>query len=259
MPLMSTTYPKTQTGRESESKRAEASPINVSDNERILSTIAGATLAYLGVKRGTLGGLGLAAAGGMLAYRGMTGHCGLYSKLGVSSAKPAAPSKYFARGIHVESAVTVNKTPAELYQFWRKLENLPQIMDHLESVAVIDEKKSHWTARGPAGTSVSWDAEIINDVPNETIAWRSLAGAQVDNAGSVRFIPAPKDRGTEVHVVLDYIPPGGTLGKWVARLFGEDPQLQIESDLRRFKQRMETGEVATIRNQPRGMCESQTS
>lgn len=252
---MSTTSIHAQ-NRASSPAQPHGTSVNVGDPERLISAVAGAALAIAGIKRGSLGGLGVAAVGGMLAYRGLSGHCSLYDKLGFSSAKPAAPSKYFDHGIHVEVAVSIDKEPAELYAFWRKLDNLPQFMEHLEAVEVIDENRSHWRARGPAGSSVSWDAEIINDVPNETIAWRSLGGAQVDNAGSVRFIPAPAGRGTEVHVVFDYIPPARSLGKWIARLFGEDPQLQIETDLRRFKQIMETGEVTTTENQPRGQCRS---
>src|SRR5207249_522508 len=147
--------------------------------------------------------------------------------------------------------------PWELYEYWRKLENLPSIMSHLKEVRAIDEKRSHWIAKAPslAGGSVEWDAEIINDEPNALIAWRSLPGADVDNAGSVRFVPAPGDRGTEVKVVIDYIPPAGKVGSWVAKLFGEEPQQQIMEDLRKFKRVMETGEFATTKGQPRGSCD----
>jgi uncharacterized membrane protein len=127
-------------------------------------------------------------------------------------------------------------------------------MKHVESVSVLDEKRSHWVVRGPAGSTVEWDAEIINDEPNALIAWRSLDNAEVDNAGSVRFVPGPEGRGTEVRVVLDYIPPAGRVGKWVARLFGEEPSQQIHEDLRRFKRLMETGEIPTIEGQPTGNC-----
>jgi uncharacterized membrane protein len=218
---------------------------NVGDNERVLSIVGGATLAVLGVRHGGLGGLIAFAAGGALAYRGISGHCGLYDKLGVSSAKPAPPERYFKHGIHVDVSITIDKPADELYNFWRSFENLPQIMSHLQSVKVHDDKRSTWTAKGPAGTSPTWDAEIINEEPSRLIAWRSLGGATVDNAGSVRFIPAPAGRGTEVRGVLDYVPPGRTLGMLFAKLFGEEPQRQIETDLRRFKQLMETGEITT--------------
>jgi len=236
------------------------SPINVGPTERTVSAAAGALLALAGLSRRSVGGLALAALGGGLIYRGVSGNCPAYRAAGIDTAhgeSPAAsPEDYFEHGIHVEQSFTVNKSPWELYQYWRDFTNLPQIMSHLESVDVIDEKRSHWVAKAPAiaGGKVEWDAEIINDEPNALIAWRSLENADVDNAGSVRFVPAPGDRGTEVKVVIDYIPPAGRVGKWVAKLFGEAPDQQIQEDLRKFKRVMETGEFATTKGQPRGNC-----
>jgi len=129
----------------------------------------------------------------------------------------------------------------------------------VKSVKVTDEKKSHWVVDGPAGKDVEWDAEVINDEPNTLVAWRSLAGATVDNAGSVRFVPGPEGRGTEVRVVIDYIPPAGRVGNWVAKLFGKNPASEIREDLRRFKRLMETGEVPTTEGQPRGTCSKSAS
>jgi len=143
----------------------------------------------------------------------------------------------------VNKSIVINSSPEELYQFWRDFENLPRFMHHLESVRVEGEGRSHWVATAPAGTTVEWDAEITEDRPNELIAWRSLEGADVYNRGSVRFERAPGGRGTIVHVEIDYNPPGGKLGAAVAKLFGEEPELQVGSDLRRFKQVIETGEV----------------
>ena len=221
---------------------------NVGEQERIVSIAAGATLAYLGLRRGSIGGILAAAAGGAMVYRGASGFCTMYHYLGVSSAKPATPEKYFKSGVHVQVSISIDKPADELYTFWRNFENLPQFMDHLHSVKVTGDKRSSWVAKGPAGTSPKWEAEIINDEPGKLIAWRSLAGADVDNAGSVRFLEAPAGRGTEVHVSLDYIPPGRTVGKWIAKLFGEEPQRQIETDLRRFKQLMETGEITVAQS-----------
>ena len=133
------------------------------------------------------------------------------------------------------------KPVEELYQFWRNFENLPRFMDHLESVTIIDEGRSHWVVKGPAGIRVEWDAEIHNEIPNELIAWRSLAGSEVDNAGSVHFMPT-EIGDTEVRVVLRYDPPAGKLGATVARLFGEEPSRQVAEDLRRLKQVVEAGE-----------------
>lgn len=146
------------------------------------------------------------------------------------------------RSIEVRRAITVNAPQDEVYRFWRAFENLPRFMQHLESVQVLDERRSHWKAKAPAGSSVEWDAEVVEDRPNELIAWRSLGNAEIPNRGSVRFLPSPQG-GTEVLVELSYQPPGGRLGSIVAKLFGEEPDIQVGSDLRRFKQVMELGEV----------------
>ena len=143
----------------------------------------------------------------------------------------------------VKKSLIINRDPEELYAFWRDFENLPRVMPHLESVRVTDERRSHWVAKAPAGTTVEWDAEVTEDRPNELIAWRSLAGAEVENSGSVRFVPAAGGRGTVVSVEMEYAPPGGPLGALVAKLFGEEPGQQAQESLRCFKQVMETGEV----------------
>ncbi len=151
----------------------------------------------------------------------------------------------------VTKTTTINSSPEELYRFWRDFENLPRFMRHLESVRVTEPGRSHWKAKAPAGTTVEWDAEITEDRPNELIAWRSLEGADVENSGSVRFTPATGGRGTVVTVNVEYDPPGGKVGSLVAKLFGEEPEQQVQDDLRAFKQVIETGEVvlseATIR------------
>jgi uncharacterized membrane protein len=224
---------------------------NVGQVERIASAVAGGALALLGVRSRSLLGLGVAAAGGALVYRGLSGRCPAYASLGIDTAhaharrQGAAPAEYFRRGIHLEESLHVGRSPWDLYQFWRNFENLPRFMSHLESVRVIDARRSHWVAKGPAGSRVEWDAEVINDEPNALIAWRSLSNADVDNAGSVRFVPGPEGRGTDVKVVIDYIPPAGRVGSAIAHLFGEEPSIQIREDLQRFKQLMETGQVPT--------------
>lgn len=146
-------------------------------------------------------------------------------------------------GVHVVHSITIRRPRNEVYGFWHNFANLPRFMAHLESVQVLDERKSHWKAKAPAGTTVEWDAETIEDRPNERIAWRSLPDASIPNSGSVEFRDAPGDRGTEIHVELRYQPPGGKLGALVAKLFGEEPEQQVKGDLRRFKQVMETGEI----------------
>lgn len=158
--------------------------------------------------------------------------------------------------IRLVKAVTINRSPEELYRFWRDFRNLPRFMKHLESVEVTGENRSHWVARAPAGTTVEWDAEIFEDRPGELIAWRSLEGADVDNVGTVRFDRAPGGRGAIVRVNLQYRPPAGLIGKGVAKLFGENPEWQVKDDLRRFKQVMETGEVITTEGQSAGRASS---
>lgn len=158
--------------------------------------------------------------------------------------------------ITVEKSVTIDKPIEELYNFWHKFENLPRFMRHLKDVKVIDEKRSHWTTRAPLDTTVEWDAEIIDDRPNELIAWKSVENADVDNSGSVHFRPAIGDRGTEVKVVTSYEPPAGIIGDIIAKLFGENPKQQIGDDLARFKMLMETGEIATTDGQPSGQRKS---
>jgi uncharacterized membrane protein len=160
------------------------------------------------------------------------------------------------RALPVRKAIIVNRSPEELYRYWRDFRNLPRFMKNLESVVATGDKRSHWVAKGPGGKKVEWDAEIIEDRPNEMIAWRSIEGAEVPNWGSVRFEPAPGGRGTLVRVEMQYSPPGGLLGVTIAKLFGRGPEQQIEEDLRRFKQVMETGEIITTEGQPSGRASS---
>src|SRR4051794_7001638 len=150
------------------------------------------------------------------------------------------------------SAITINASAPDLYERWRDFNRLPTFLYHLESVDVLDDRRSHWVANGPAGTSFEWDAEIVDEVPGQRIAWQSVEGAEVDNRGVVRFEPAPGDRGTEVHVELAYDAPGGAVGTAVAKLFGEEPGQQVSDDLRRFKQLVETGEIARSDGSPQG-------
>lgn len=146
-------------------------------------------------------------------------------------------------GVQVTESITVNRPIQEVYGFWRNFENLPRFMEHLESVRNTEGGRSHWKAKAPAGASVEWDAELLEDRPNESISWRALPESTVPNSGSVRFREAPGNRGTEITVDLRYQPPGGKLGAFVAKLFGEEPSQQVKSDLRRFKQVLELGEV----------------
>ncbi|MFU8871743.1 SRPBCC family protein [Micromonospora sp. SL4-19] len=149
-------------------------------------------------------------------------------------------------------SVTINRTPAAAYGFWHDFENLPRFMYHLQSVQRTDGRRTRWTVKAPAGRSVHWEAEIVEDRPNQFIRWRSVDGATVPNSGSVCFMPVAGGQGTEVRVELEYAAPGRALGRLVARTFGENPQQQIRDDLRRFKQVIETGEIARSDGTPEG-------
>lgn len=156
------------------------------------------------------------------------------------------------QSIKVEKTVTIDKPAAELYRFWHHFENLPRFTKHLQDVRVTNDKRSHWITRAPLDRTIEWDAEIIEDRENELIAWTSVGEADVDNSGSVRFKPAPGNRGTEVKVITTYNPPAGAIGDAIAKLFGENPKQQIGDDLARFKMLMEAGEIATNDGQPSG-------
>jgi uncharacterized membrane protein len=187
-----------------------------------------------------LTGIALLGLGGSLIARSLSGDD---DDSGASTEHNSNASVPYGHGTRIDKAFTIECPPNELYAYWRQLSNLPGIMSHLERVEVIDDRRSLWTAKGPAHLPVSWEAEIINDTPGERIAWRSVGGA-VPNAGSVSFTPAPGDRGTELHVEMEWSPPGGPLGKSFASLFGGDPGLIVETDLRRFKATMEAGAPA---------------
>ena len=226
--------------------------INVGNLERLVSALAGGGLAAYGFRQRSLGGLCLALAGTTLLHRGATGYCRAYEALDFSTSESIdANGEPVARDVHIEKAIVVDKTPEELFTFWRQFENLPRFMKHLESVTCGGLNRSHWIAKGPAGTKVEWDAEIYNEKPNELIAWRSLEGSDIVNAGSVRFTSLGV-RGTEVRVVMNYNAPGGKISALVAKLFGSEPGQMIAEDLRRLKQILETGEAATTEGQPSG-------
>lgn len=154
--------------------------------------------------------------------------------------------------MQAKTSITINKPIGEVYAYWLDFEKLPSFMYHLESVTDGGGGRSHWKAKAPAGASVEWDAEIVEQIDGSLIAWQSMPGASVENSGSVRFTAAPGDQGTEVTVDIDYSPPGGAVGSIVAKLFGEEPRQQVKDDLRRFKQVLETGEVVVSDGSPDG-------
>jgi uncharacterized membrane protein len=232
---------------------ARRSRANVGGVERALSTLAGGFLALKGLRRGGVTGVALAVAGAAIAKRGVTGHCGIYERLNIDAhiQRPARPQDYFNHGIHVEESVTIQAPVAQVFDFWRNFENLAKFMRHVKRVQVLDDQRSHWVVEGPTG-SVEWDAEIINEEPDRLISWRSLPGAEVNNTGTVQFREAPHGRGTEVRVVLEYLPPAGKLGVAIAKLLGKAPGMEVRDDLRRLRQIIETGEVPTTHGQPSG-------
>ena len=210
------------------------------DTGKWASLIGGGAMVLMGLRQRSLRGALMAIAGGGLAYQAAKSQGGITEALGLD------------KTIKVEKTVTINKPAAELYRYWHDFGNLSSFMKHVKSVTVVDQKRSHWVATAPLGATVEWDADIIEDRENEFISWASVEGADIDNSGFIRFKPAPKDRGTEVKVVMEYAPPGGAATAAIAKLFGEEPEQQIGDDLRRFKMLMEAGEIATTEGQPKG-------
>lgn len=214
---------------------------NVGETERLFSLIGGLGLGITGLATGHLKGLALTALGAGLVWRGYTGHCGCYTMLGINNAKrkpyTAVPAQ---QGVKIEKTFVVDRPAHDLYRFWRRLENLPQVMRHLKSVRSIDSQLSRWVADGALGKDVEWDAEIINEREDEMLAWASLPGGDLETAGSIHFRPI-SDQRTEVVVSFKYNPPAGKVGAHVATLLGEGLEEKLDEDLNTFKQVMETG------------------
>ena len=213
--------------------------VNVGERERIVSAIAGGALLVFGLTRMSVGGLLLAAVGAALGYRGLTGHCDAYERLGIDAG--GARRNVGNLGVKVDEAIVVN-APPQRYDIWRNLEHLPRLLSQVERVEVLDRTRSRWTVKGPAGARVSWDAELINDKPGELIAWRTTDSTLVNHAGSVTFEPAGS--GTRVRVSLQYDPPGGRFGHAVASLVSADAGSQVTHDLAEFKRALEEGRLA---------------
>ena len=229
--------------------------VNISKAERKGSVLVGGALAAFGLGRGGLGGLLTAAAGGAVAWRGITGHCSTYSLFGIDTGKHDAPaaSEYEQKAGHIEEAITVSRPAQELYDHWRDLQNLPRFMPHVKTITDLGGGRSRWVTRGPGGIEVQYDAEFVNDDPGRIISWKTVGHSDVDNAGSVRFTEGPVGRGTVVRMTVDYIPPiGGRTAAKVAHFFGLDNSRDIRTSLRQFKQLMEAGEMPTVKGQPAG-------
>ncbi|HYC04023.1 MAG TPA: SRPBCC family protein [Azospirillaceae bacterium] len=200
--------------------------------------VVGGALAAFGIRRGGWVGYGLALAGLGVMQQAFSGKPDIaqWTGFGVD---------HDSRAVTVSHTVTINKPAAELYRFWRNFSNLPRFMNHIERIEIIDDKRSHWHVKAPAGLRVEWQAEVTDEQENRRIAWRAVEQSDVPNWGHVEFREAPGGRGTEVHAVIRYEPPAGALGRAIAKILGEEPQVQMREDLNRFKRLMETGDADT--------------
>jgi len=215
--------------------------INLTWPERYISVAAGVKLSFSGLRhlfKSPFSSLLKLGAGGYLLNRGITGHCELYSQAGKHSLSPV--------NVNIKSSFTVNKPREAVYNFWRKLDNLPLFMNHLESVEVIDEDRSHWVLKLPTGVaSVSWDAEIVMDVPYELIGWSSLPDSIIDNAGKIRFRDTA-DGGTLIDLVITYQPPAGGFGASVAHILNPVFKNMVDTDVQNFKQYMDLADMDEV-------------
>jgi uncharacterized membrane protein len=229
---------------------------NIGDVQRVLSAITGMIFLAAGLTRlfrRTLSGAALATVGGGLLYRATRGYCPVFEAMGIDmsgdnhvgprndTSRLGRRKVHSAQAVKIQRAIEINRPSNEIYRFWRSLDNLPRFMNHLDSVQVINERLSHWKVKTmPGAPKVEWDAEIINEVENERIGWRSLQGADVANTGSVEFKPTGDGKRTWLTVTLQYEPPGGQIGATMAKWLGTDPDTKIGVNLQRFKEQMET-------------------
>lgn len=215
-------------------RSSEDEEINLNWPERYVSIASGVKLAFAGLRHlfsSPFTSLLKLGAGGYLLNRGVTGHCAIYSKIGKNTQEPV--------NVNIRSSFTINKPRHEIYDFWRKLDNLPLFMNHLESVEVLDDERSHWVLKLPTGVAnVSWDAEIVKDEPGVMIGWSSLPGSIIDNAGKVHFSDTD-DKGTLVDVVISYQPPAGGVGASIANILNPVFKNLVDNDVRNFKQYMD--------------------
>lgn len=225
-----------------------SSKLNVGQTERIISVIGGTTLSVLAIRKwDTFYGKAFGVLGAILLKRGVTGYCEVNKLLHRNTANKKAPA------MEVKATFTINKSREEVYSYWRNLENLPNFMKHLHEVEELDEKRSSWSARLPGGIGkISWEAVINEEVENSLIAWSSLPGSSIDNAGDIRFTDAPRNEGTEVRACISYRLPAGDVGSLAGKLFNPVVEGMIREDLRRFKSLLETGEISSSREFDKG-------
>ncbi|EHQ29374.1 SRPBCC family protein [Mucilaginibacter paludis] len=211
-------------------------PVNLELPERLVSVAIGTKLTFsglFGIFKHPLRSTVKLFAGGYLLQRGVTGYCSLYSKLGKTSTDPV--------NINIRYTFTVNRTRQDVYDFWRRLENLPLFMSHLDNIQAIDDQRSHWEAKIPGNLgTISWEAEIVKDEPGRMIGWQSLPGSTIQNAGKVVFEDAPGGEGTIVKIVISYLPPAGGLGTGIAKLLNPLFEKVVREDVLKFKDYIET-------------------
>jgi uncharacterized membrane protein len=225
---------------------------NIGEVQQQISIAVGGGFLAAGLSRRSWTGAGLSLLGCALLYRGFSGYCALFHAAGIDMSGDESLTNslgrrkiHTARATKIRRTIEVHRSAEELYHFWRSFDNLPRVMSHLESVQVINDQLSHWKVKAMSGApSVEWDAEIINDVKNERIGWRSLHDADVDNTGSVEFKPVGDGQRTEVTVTLQYEPPAGRIGSAVAKWLGEDPENTLAHDLQQFKSQIESERYA---------------
>ena len=237
--------PQNWSERREPSTLGRVSRVNVGSSERFFSTLLGGLLTVYGLRRRGRAGFGMALVGGKLLYRGTTGHCLAYRALGISTSSDEAIAGEPAQvdhdlAVEVRRSIEIARPRAELFAIWRDFSKLPHFMTHLERVDVLSHSRSHWVTKGPAGSSVEWDAEIVGEKENAWIAWQTIEPAQVPNNGTVMFRDAPSGN-TEIFVTIEAQPPAGKLGDLVARVFGKSPDRQVRMALERFREMAEGG------------------
>ena len=211
-------------------------------------------LVVQGLRSRSLPGVALAFLGGGLLYRGATGHCSAYQALNIDTAGKhrSDADEHVHNGRLIKHVAVVERPAAELYDYWRNVENAPRFMTGVEAVTLTGPDKSHWVSGGPFGKKFEWDSEVFHDEPGRMFAWKTLPGADVPHAGMIKFEPTTGGRGTTVTVEINYEPPAGMLGVAVAKVIGQDPDSMTKENLRQFKQLMETGEIPTTTGQSSG-------
>jgi uncharacterized membrane protein len=220
--------------------------VDLAQPERVASTVAGGLLLLFGLRNPSPSGMLLGALGAGLLYQGAAG------RNVVQSVRTGQPLIAEPQGVRVKKSLTVNRSPEDVYAFWRNLENLARFMPSVRAVQRHGGGRSHWVVKGPRGTVLKWDAQITVDRPNEMIAWQTVPGGSLDHRGYVKFVPAAGGRGTEVHVALEYQPPGGEVGKLLGSLLGPVTEQQIQEQIRHFKNILEAGEIPTNKGQASG-------